>query len=178
MEQLTDSKLERSLLRLYIFTLLIQILCRVHHVKHQAGWITSWNEDCQEKYKKPQTHRWYHSNGRKQRGTKEPFMRVKVKVLVTQLCLTLCNPMDCSLPVSSVHGILQARILEWVAIPFSRASFQARDRTHVYHVAGRFFTVWAIKEDSEKADLKLNIQKTKVMAFGSITSCKQMGKKW
>ena len=43
-----------------------------------------------------------------------------VKVLVTQLCLTLCNPMDCSLPGSSVHGILQARILEWVTIPFSR----------------------------------------------------------
>ena len=44
----------------------------------------------------------------------------KVKVLVPQLCLTLCEPMDCSLPGSSVHGILQARILELVAIPFSR----------------------------------------------------------
>ena len=43
----------------------------------------------------------------------------KVKVLVTQLYLTLCNPMDCSPPGSSVHGILQARILEWVAISFS-----------------------------------------------------------
>ena len=44
------------------------------------------------------------------------------EVLVTQSCLTLCNPMDCSLPGSSVHRILQARILEWVAIPFSRES--------------------------------------------------------
>ncbi|CAI9168991.1 unnamed protein product [Rangifer tarandus platyrhynchus] len=44
----------------------------------------------------------------------------KVKVLVTQTCPTLCNPMDCSPPGSSVHGILQARILEWVAGPFSR----------------------------------------------------------
>ena len=44
------------------------------------------------------------------------------KVLVAQLCLTLCNPMDCSPPGLSVHGILQARILEWVAIPFSRGS--------------------------------------------------------
>ena len=44
----------------------------------------------------------------------------KVKVLVTQLCLTLCNPMDCSPPGSSVHEVLQTRILEWVAIPFSR----------------------------------------------------------
>ena len=47
---------------------------------------------------------------------------MKVKVLVAELCLTLCNPMDCSPPGSSVHGILQARILEWVAIPFSRVS--------------------------------------------------------
>ena len=46
----------------------------------------------------------------------------KVKVLVAQLCLTLCDPMDCSLPGLSVHGILQARILEWVVIPFSRGS--------------------------------------------------------
>ena len=45
-----------------------------------------------------------------------------VKVLVTQSCLTLCDPMDYSLPGSSAHGILQARILEWVAIPFSRGS--------------------------------------------------------
>ena len=47
-----------------------------------------------------------------------------MKVLVTQLCSTLCDPMDCSTPGSSVHGILQARILEWVAIPFSRGSSQ------------------------------------------------------
>ena len=44
---------------------------------------------------------------------------MKVKVLFTQLCLTLCNPMDCSWPGSPVHGVLQARMLEWVAIPFS-----------------------------------------------------------
>ena len=43
-------------------------------------------------------------------------------VLATQLYLTICNPMDCSLPGSSVHGILQARILEWVAMPFSRGA--------------------------------------------------------
>ena len=66
----------------------------------------------------------------------------KVKALVAQLCLTLCEPMDCSLPGSSVYGILQARILEWVAIPFSRGSFQPSDRTRVSCIAGRFFTVW------------------------------------
>ena len=53
------------------------------------------------------------------------------RVLVAQSCLTLCNFMNYSLPVSSVHGILQARILEWVAIPFSRGSPQRRDRTQV-----------------------------------------------
>ena len=66
---------------------------------------------------------------------------VKVKVLVAQLCLTLCNPMDCSPPGSSVHGILHVRILEWVAILLSRGSSQPRDRTQVFHIAGRFFTI-------------------------------------
>jgi len=52
-------------------------------------------------------------------------------VLVAQLCLTLYDPMDCNLPGSSIHGILQAGILEWVVIPFSRGSSQPRDRTLV-----------------------------------------------
>ena len=67
---------------------------------------------------------------------------IKVKVLVAHLCLTLCNPMDCNPPGSSVHEILQSRILEWVAICFSRGSFWPRDQTQVSHVAGRFFTIW------------------------------------
>ena len=54
--------------------------------------------------------------------------------------------MDCSLPGSSVHGILQARILEWVAIPFSRGSSWPRDWTWVSCIAGRFFTIWATRE--------------------------------
>ena len=57
-----------------------------------------------------------------------------------QSCLTLCDPMDCSPPGSSVHGILQARRLEWVAMPSSRASSQPRDWTQVSCFAGRFFT--------------------------------------
>ena len=56
------------------------------------------------------------------RNSVDVLFSVLVKVLVTQTCLTLCDPMDCSLPGSSVHGIFQARILEWVAIPFSRGS--------------------------------------------------------
>ena len=65
----------------------------------------------------------------------------KVKVLVVQLCLTLCSPMDYRLPGSSVHGILQTRILAWVAIPFSRGSSQHRDQTWVSCIAGRFLTI-------------------------------------
>ena len=64
----------------------------------------------------------------------------KVKVLVAQLCPTLCNPMYCILPGSSVHGIFQARILEWVTIPFSRGSSKPRDWTWVSCIAGTFFT--------------------------------------
>ena len=62
------------------------------------------------------------------------------KVKVAQSGPTLCDPMDCSLPGSSVHGILQKGILEWVAIPFSRGSSQPRDGTEVWHITGRFFT--------------------------------------
>ena len=60
--------------------------------------------------------------------------------LVAKSYLTLCNAMDCNPPGSSVHGILQARILEWVAIPFSRGSSWPRDWTQVSWVAGEFFT--------------------------------------
>ena len=63
----------------------------------------------------------------------------KKKVLVSQLCLTLCNPLDCSSPGSPVHGILQARILEWVAIPFSKGSPQPRDRTGSLALADTFY---------------------------------------
>ena len=65
---------------------------------------------------------------------------------VTQSCPTLCDPVDCSPPGSSVRGILQARILEWVAIPFSKGSSWPRDRTRVSCTAGRHFTLWATKE--------------------------------
>ena len=66
---------------------------------------------------------------------------VKVKVLLAQLCLTLCNPIDCSQPGSSVPGILQTRILEWVAMPTSRGSSPPRDQTPISCTAGRRFTV-------------------------------------
>ena len=66
--------------------------------------------------------------------------------LATQSCPILCDPMDCNLPDCSIHGILQARVLEWVAISFSRGSSQPRDRTLVSHIVGRHFSIWATRE--------------------------------
>ena len=64
---------------------------------------------------------FYYADGKRKHniisGIKKFWYKVKVKLLVVQSCLTLCDPMDCSLPASSVHGILQARTLEWVTIP-------------------------------------------------------------
>ena len=60
--------------------------------------------------------------------------------VVTQSCPTLCDPMDCSLPSSSVHGILQVRKLEWVAISFPRGYSWPRDSTLISYIAGGFFT--------------------------------------
>ena len=68
------------------------------------------------------------------------------EVLVVHLCPTLGDPMECSPPGSSVHGIFHARILEWVAIYFSRGSSWPRDQTQVSCTTGRFFTKWAMRE--------------------------------
>ena len=62
-------------------------------------------------------------------------------VLFAQSCPTLCDPMDCGPPASSVHGILQARTLEWVAILFSKGSSQHRHEARVSYSAGKFFTI-------------------------------------
>ena len=77
---------------------------------------------------------WSHSDG------------VCVCVLVDQSCLTLCYPMDCSLPDSSVHGIFQARVLEWVVISFSRGSSRPRDWTWISYIASKCCTIWATRE--------------------------------
>ena len=65
--------------------------------------------------------------------------------LVAKLRLTLCDPMDCSLPGFSVHGLFQSGTLEWVAISFSRGSSPPRDWTWISCIAGRFFTNWATR---------------------------------
>ena len=69
-----------------------------------------------------------------------------VLCLVTRSCLTLCNPMDYSPPGSSFHGILQERILEWVAILFSRGFYWPSDWTQVSCISSRFSTVWVTRE--------------------------------
>ena len=69
------------------------------------------------------------------------LISTEVESEVAQLCPTLCDPMDCRLPGSSVHGIFRARILEWVAISFSRRSSQPRDWSWVSLMVGRRFTV-------------------------------------
>ena len=71
------------------------------------------------------------------------------KVLVAQSCMTLWHPMDCSLPASSVHRIFQARVLEWVAIPFSRGSSWPRDWTWVSCIASRFLTIWVHRNEGQ-----------------------------
>ena len=79
---------------------------------------------------------WYHLY-----MESKTWYKWKVKVKVAQSCPTLYDPKD-----NIAHGILQARILEWVAFPFSSGSFQLRDRTQVSHIAGGFFTTWATRE--------------------------------
>ena len=69
----------------------------------------------------------------------------RVKVLVTQSCPTLYDPMDCSPSGSSVHGVLQARILGWVVISFSRGFSWPRNWTQCSCITGRFFTIWATR---------------------------------
>ena len=105
---------------------------------HQEGrWVDSIGE----------VHRssvsWTHSD---LFGCSWSVSSIVVGVLVALSCLTLCDPMDCSPLGSSVHGILQGRILEWVAIPFSMGSSWPRDWTWVSCVAGRFFTIWATRK--------------------------------
>ena len=75
-----------------------------------------------------------------------PIVMYRCEGEVAQPCPTLCDPVDCSLPGFSIHGILQARILEWVTISFSRGYSQPRGRTQVSHIGGRCFNLWATRE--------------------------------
>ena len=95
---------------------------------------------------------------------------------VAQSCPTLSNPMDCSLPGSSTHGSFQARVLEWGALAFS---IYANDTTLMAVNEEELNSLlMRMKEEREKAGLKLNFQKSKIMATGPITSWQIDGKKW
>ena len=119
-----------------------------YSVSHFAWYhVSMW---CQELQQPPCDHEETvetPKDGRIKRKGNRFLEDMTVLCLVTQLCPSLCDPMDCSPPGFSVHGILQVRILQWVVMPFSRGSSQSRDRTQVFHTAGGFFTIWATRED-------------------------------
>ena len=105
-----------------------------------------------------------------------------IYVLVALLHPTLCESKDCSWPGSSVHGILQAEVLEWVAIPFSRGSSHPRGQTQVSCIVGRFFTFWTTKEALfviYRALLKFfQYYKFYGLFFNNLSCIKYYGKIW
>ena len=110
-----------------------------------------------------------------ERRQSQKVMKVKMKSYST-----LCNPVDCNLPGSSVYGIFQARILEWVAISFSRRSSQPRDWTQVSCIVGRCFTVWVTREVSKGYKLNnyicMTSVKGKTTRMENISGCQRLEK--
>ena len=116
-------------------------------IPHLCG-MAKWKE---ERSKTALIHRWHDSTLENHKWNE-----------VAQLCPTLCNPMDWSLPGSSIHGISRQEYWEWVAISFSRRSSQPRDWTRVSHIVGRCFTVWATREvliENHRGSTKKTLQK-------------------
>ena len=91
---------------------------------------------------------------------------MKVQVLVAQSCPTLCNPMDCQPPDSSVHGIFQARILEWDAFSFSRLFSQPKDQTRVSGIAGGFF--YPLSHQGSQKYIIISVQFSHSVMFNSL----------
>ena len=85
-----------------------------------------------------------------------------------------CDPMDCRPPGSSVHGILQARIMQWEAIPFSRGSSWPRDWSWVSHTTGRFFTIWASRESPHPQFICWIFISTHLSYWCSLFSCRTL----
>ena len=110
-----------------MFSLEKQRLVVVQLLSHVQLFVSPWTAECQAPQSFTISRKWS-------------------EVKITQSCPILCDPMDCSLLGSSVHGILQARILEWVTIPFSMGSSRPRDWTCVFCIAGSFLTIWASRE--------------------------------
>ena len=116
----------------------------VHGVAKSQTWLSDWTELIRPLLVFPFTLAEFNSE------IQEPILTLYfIQALfseVAQSCLTLYNPVDCSLPGSSLHGILQAEILEWIAISFSRGSSQPREQTWVSCIAGRHFNLWITRE--------------------------------
>ena len=98
------------------------------------------------------------SHGQRSLAGYSPQGHTESESEVSQSCLTLCNPMDCSLPDFSVHGILQTTILECIAISFSKGSSQPRDWTQVSRIVGRHFTLWATREVHRVAQSRVQMK--------------------
>ena len=129
----------------------------------EAPWLILLNNKKKNNPNKNGQRIWIHislkkihmANKQMNRGSTSLAIEGESESEVAQSCPILCDPMDCSLPGSSVHGIFQARILEWVAISFSRGSSRPRDWTWVSRVVGRCFTVWATSEAHWEAQIKV-----------------------
>ena len=129
-----------------VFTWGLHVYVSVQWLSHVWLFVTPWMLTCQASLSMQFLRQEYWSGlpFPSSGDLPNPGINSEVKwseVKVAQSCLTLCDPMD-----YIVHGILQARILEWVAFPFSRGSSQPRDRTHVSLIAGRFLTSCAIRK--------------------------------
>ena len=111
---------------------------------HNSTGDVSWKERIQLYWRSINTIYtiWRRENGKNWTEPKRNIMNHEV----TQSCPILWDPMDYSPSGSSVHGIFQARVLEWIAISFSRGSSQPKNQTQVSRIAGRCFTIWAIRE--------------------------------
>ena len=99
-------------------------------------------------------------------------------MLGTQSCLILCDPVDYSLPGSSVHGIFQARILEWDAISFFKGSSWSRSRTQVSCITGRFFTVWVTREAEADIINILTLKMRKLINLNLVQDYAVGSEKW
>ena len=96
-----------------------------------------------------------------------PFILLIMLLLLSCSVMSLCDPIDCSPARSSVHGIFQARIVEWVAISFSTGSSQSRDWTWVSQAVGRHFAIWATREDP----FLLRVSKTEICSSPPDSCC-------